>query len=372
MSELNKSLVAMVSDVHFGEHQNNPNFLEMQINWFVNDLLPSLNERGIKILFILGDLFHNKEMTNNLVKKRVYDMLKNEFKDITVVVTLGNHDLYYRDRRDVHSLHGLRDLPNVKLIEKVMSLNIGNARIALVPWLTKPERENDIGAIVAIKPNVVMGHFEFAGFSFNRLYPARHGDDATAFSSVLEGVKDVFSGHYHTQSEQTIGGVAFQYLGAPFQYTRIDAGEEKGWWVYDTDQLTKEFVPSKGITQFLTINYPFEGTDAELLSIVKGNIVEVDVATDHFSSKPFAKFMDKLNSLEPYKSEAKLVGIEKNAPDTMKEKNGTQEAVNAEPATALDLIRDYIDSLEYSEDMKLTVLNEMTILYTEASASELA
>lgn len=363
----------MVSDVHFGEHQNNPNFLNMQISWFVNDLLPSMKERGIKVLFILGDLFHNKEMTNNLVKQRVYDMLKNEFKDITIVVTLGNHDLYYRDSRAVHSLHGLRDIPNVKLIEKVMSLTINNARIALVPWLVKPERENDIGAIVAIKPNVVMGHFEFAGFSFNRLYPARHGDDARAFASVLEGVKDVFSGHYHTQSEQTFSGATFQYLGAPFQYTRIDVGEVKGWWAYDTIGLTKEFIPSKGITQYVTINYPFDGTDAELSSIVKGNIVEVDVSTDHFSSKPFAKFMDKLNTLEPYKSEAKLIGMEKNAPSSMKDKTVNQEQnENAEPATALDLIRDYIESQDYSEDMKLSIMAEMNNLYSEASASEMA
>ena len=364
-------LVAMVSDVHFGEHQNNPIFLDMQIKWFINDLLPSLKEKGIQILFVLGDLFHNKETTNNLVRQRVYDLFREELKDITIVVSLGNHDLYFRDRREVNGLHGLKDIPNVKVIEKVVSLKLGKADIAIVPWMIDSKREEDIASIVAIKPDVVFGHFAFAGFAFNRLYPARHGEDAQGFSEAVKGVSRVYSGHYHTQSQKTFGEARFQYLGAPFQYTRIDEGEVKGWWTLNLDTLEDEFIPSKGITEFVRVSYPFAGTEDDLVSIVAGNIVEVDVPVTEFSTKGFGKFMDKLNSFGPYRSEAKLIGAEAKSPSSMSE--GRTEEEVAEPLTPLDLIRDYIGTQSnYSEEYRLTLMAEMSKVYADASSSELA
>jgi DNA repair exonuclease SbcCD nuclease subunit len=366
-------MIGMVSDVHFGEHQNNPRFLDMQINWFVNELLPQLNERGIKVLCILGDLFHNKEHTNKLVIQRVYDMFKHDFRNIRVVISLGNHDLYYRDSREVHSLHVFRDLSNVVVVEKIQSVNMGKATYAIVPWLIPSEKETDLATIGAINPDVVLGHFEFSGFSFNRLYPARHGDDAFQFAQSASNVKKWYSGHYHTQSQREINGASFQYLGAPFQYTRIDAGEIKGWWIHNTETLEDEFIPSKAITKFVTVSYPFGGTSEELELIVRGNIVEIEVKTEDFSSKAFGKFIDAVNSLDPYRSEAKLVGVEVNAPSSMKKTSQAKETGEEEaPKTALDLIYEYMDTLNLPEETSLTLQAEMSKLYSEASSSELA
>ena len=359
--------VALISDVHFGEHQNNDQFLAMQIAWFREELLPALRERGIRVLFVLGDLFHNKETTNNLVKSRVYDMLRDDFKDFKVIVSVGNHDLYYRDRHDVTALHALRDLPNVKIVDKVTRVALGTSVLAVVPWIIDKERE--MAAIASLSPDVVLGHFAFAGFAFNRLYPSRHGEDADSFRMALQSVRKVFSGHYHTQSRRELGTCSFQYLGAPFQYTRIDEGETKGWWVLDTDTLEEEFVPSKKIIRFVRVRYPYTGNDDQLTELVSSNVVEVEVTTTDFSTKPFAKFMTYVETLRPYRCEAKLLGSEVGAPSRLIEE---QREEGEEPRTILSFIEEFVRTqVEGDAEYKLTLMGELNNLYGEASSVEL-
>lgn len=369
--QLNEKYIALLSDVHFGEQQNNPKFLERQINWFANELLPELYNRNIKTLFILGDLFHNKEYTNKLIGQRVFELFKDVFSNINVYIIIGNHDLYYRDDLTVHSLHVLKNIPNVHILEDIMEIKIGKYKYVLTSWLIQNKKEEMLTRISQLNPDVIFGHFELSGFSYNRLYISKHGDDANHYIELFPNVKKIYSGHYHTQSKQRIKNIDFQYLGAPFQYTRIDANDTKGWWVLNTETLEDEFVQSKDIIKFISINYPNDLLENELKNQVCGNIIDIIVSTDKFLSKEFNKFIDLVNSYNPYRCETKLIGDEVNVKQEIK-KRERDENEDASNRNVLDLIFDYIDTLNLSKDIEIPLKKEMTMLYNEAESYDLS
>ena len=212
MSELFKK-AACFTDIHFGYKNNSREFnndCEEFIIWFIE----KAKAEGAETCIFLGDYHHNRAGVNvSTLNYSVSNLqrLSDAFENVYMI--MGNHDLYYREKREIHSL------PYANLFENVHLINEGVVEmggVALVPWLIGDEWR----AMKKIKSKYVFGHFELPYFKMNAMVemPDHGGLKAEHF----DGPEYVFSGHFHKR--QTSGNV--QYLGSPFPHNYADAWDD--------------------------------------------------------------------------------------------------------------------------------------------------
>jgi hypothetical protein len=185
-------------------------------------------ENGIKYILQTGDLLDNRKIMDiNLFDQlcvRLFDLLK-EYK-LQIVTYLGNHDIYFKNTRDINLVKYLAKLyPNViTLISDATEVNINNKRVLLLPWIVDADN---------FKPNLVnadyiFGHLEIKDFQISRgIVDERSELTKDSFKKVIK----VYSGHYHIRSSKG----KIQYLGVPTQLNWNDFGNEVGCTVFDED-----------------------------------------------------------------------------------------------------------------------------------------
>ena len=209
------SNVAMFTDIHWGARNNslmhntdNADYIE----WFIS----KVKQENSSHIFFLGDWFENRNSINVLTLQMSYESLKKlNSLNIPIFLMIGNHDLYGRHNRDVHSIIQFGELSNVTIIDS--NVVILNNDFVLCPFLFKDEYAKYGGIINAAK--YVFGHFEFRNFILTGMKTvAEHGPDHSAFSKP----KYIFSGHYHTR--QIKDNVV--YIGNVFPTNFGDAGDE--------------------------------------------------------------------------------------------------------------------------------------------------
>jgi hypothetical protein len=99
----------------------------------------------------------------------------------------GNHDLFYKDKRDIHSSAFGRHIPGVTVVDGITTID----DVTLVPWLVEDEWKT----MKSIKSRYVFGHFELPHFFMNAMVQMPdHGELAL---NDLTGPEFVFSGHFH-------------------------------------------------------------------------------------------------------------------------------------------------------------------------------
>jgi hypothetical protein len=84
------------------------------------------------------------------------------------------------------------------------------------------------------KAEIVMGHFEIAGFEMDRGNIAHEGLDR----KIFDRFDTVLSGHFHHKS--TDGTIT--YLGNQYEITWADYGDTRGFHIFDTDKRDLTFV----------------------------------------------------------------------------------------------------------------------------------
>lgn len=204
-----------MTDIHLGEKSNSQTHNQDCLNftkWFINQA----KEKGAETCAFLGDFHHHRSTINTLTLNYSYEVLKllnDNFEKVYFIV--GNHDLFYREKRDIHSLIIANELPNFVLIDKPLDLG----EVYFLPWLVENEWKN----IPNIHARYLFGHFELPGFKMNALVDMP--DHGMLNSSHFKNQEYVFSGHFHKR--QTNGKVF--YIGNPFGHNYSDAGDfERG------------------------------------------------------------------------------------------------------------------------------------------------
>jgi hypothetical protein len=126
---------------------------------------------------------------------------------------MGNHDLAYREKREINSLPFAKHLSNVHLIDEIT--NIGD--MTIVPWLVGDEWET----MKKLKSRYVFGHFELPHFKMNAMVemPDHGGLNAGHFPNQ----ELVFSGHFHKRQQR--GNIV--YMGNCFPHNYADAWDDE-------------------------------------------------------------------------------------------------------------------------------------------------
>tara|TARA_A100000171_G_scaffold41297_1_gene42072 strand:+ start:59 stop:643 length:585 start_codon:yes stop_codon:yes gene_type:complete len=131
-----------------------------------------------------------------------------------------------------------------------------------------------------------MGHLELNGFRAHRGCIMDHGHESELYSEFTK----VFSGHYHTRSDD---GRIF-YLGNPYEMFWNDVSDRRGFTIFDTETLEHFYVDNP---YRLFYNIYYEDTPHQLFdaSEYENKIVKV-IVRKKTDTKNFEKFVDKLYS----------------------------------------------------------------------------
>jgi len=134
----------------------------------------------------------------------------------------GNHDLYYKDRRDIHSVEFGKYVPGVTVVNEMLVKD----DVALVPWLVGDEWKK----IQACKAKYMFGHFELPHFYMNAM--VQMPDHGELKAEHFEHQDYVFSGHFHKR--QVKGKI--HYIGNAFPHNYADSwDDERGMMILDRE-----------------------------------------------------------------------------------------------------------------------------------------
>ena len=211
MSNLFKK-AAVFTDLHFGlknnsiQHNNDcANFVE----WFI----VQAKEAGCETCFFLGD-WHNHRASINIqtlnYSIQALEKLSAAFSQVFFIP--GNHDLYFRDRRDVHSADFARHIPNIHIINDWFK----EGDVVIAPWLIGDDHKK----IQKLSSKYMFGHFELPHFKMNAM--VEMPDHGILKHNDFGHIETVFSGHFHLRQKKR----NIQYIGNAFPHNFADAGDD--------------------------------------------------------------------------------------------------------------------------------------------------
>ena len=204
---------ACFTDIHFGlksgsriHNQDCEEFVE----WFCE----TAKAQGCETAIFLGDWHHNRSTTDvSTMNYTVSNLerLNNEFEKVYFI--LGNHDLFYKDKREINSIEFMRLFPNVVPIKEPFT----EGDVTFLPWLVGEEWKQ----VPKIKSRYVFGHFELPLFYMNAM--VQMPDTGTLQGDHFINQEYVFSGHFHKR--QSKGNIT--YIGNAFPHNYADAGDDE-------------------------------------------------------------------------------------------------------------------------------------------------
>ncbi len=191
------------TDIHFGNKGNSALF-NQDCTDFIDWMIEVAKERGCETCMFLGDWHHHRNTINvstlNYTTRNL-KKLNDSFEKVYFIP--GNHDLFYREKRELNSLPMLDDqYPNITIIHD--TLKVGDT--VFMPWLVEDEWKK----VRKTKCKYMFGHFEIPGFKLNaQIEMPDHGE---VNRSHFKDIEYVFSGHFHRrQISENI-----HYIGNPF------------------------------------------------------------------------------------------------------------------------------------------------------------
>ena len=125
----------------------------------------------------------------------------------------GNHDLYYRDKRDIQSVEWAKHLPNVEICNDWFS----DGNVTIAPWLCGDDHKK----LAKLKGQYLFGHFELPGYLMNAM--VEMPDHGEIQREHLAGFEHVYTGHFHKR--QTKKNIT--YIGNAFPHNYADAGDDE-------------------------------------------------------------------------------------------------------------------------------------------------
>ena len=213
---------AIFTDIHFGLKGNSKvhnEDCEEFIDWFIETATANGCETGI----FCGDWHHNRNSLNLTTMDatiRCMEKLGKAFEKFYFFD--GNHDLYYKDKRDVNSTAFAKHIPGITFIDSIYEED----DVALVPWLVGDEWKK----ISKIKSKYMFGHFELPSFYMNAM--VQMPDHGELRAEHFENQEYVFSGHFHKRQVQG----KIHYLGNAFPHNYADAwDDERGVMILDKE-----------------------------------------------------------------------------------------------------------------------------------------
>ena len=205
--------VACFTDIHFGL-KSGSRLHNIDCEEFVKWFCETARERGCETCIFLGDWHHNRSTTDVSTMNYTLSNLERLSKNFEkVYFILGNHDLFYKDKREINSVEFMRLFPNVVPVRK--PLTEGN--VTILPWLIADEWKD----VPNIKSRYIFGHLELPSFYMNAM--VQMPDHGQLQRNHFVNQEYVFTGHFHKRQHR--GNIV--YIGNAFPHNYADAGDDE-------------------------------------------------------------------------------------------------------------------------------------------------
>ena len=277
--------IGLITDTHYGAKKGSKYLHDYFELFYKNIFFPSLEEHGVEAVIHMGDAFDSRKSIDYQSLEWSKRVVFNPLKKYDVHMIVGNHDTYYKNTNEVNSPELLlQTYKNIKTYSKPTEVNIGGLDILFLPWINQENEELSFNTIKKTTCRCAMGHLELQGFRVNRQLIMEHGLQ----SELFEKFTTVFSGHYHTRSND---GKIF-YLGNPYEMYWTDVNDTRGFHIFDTETL--ELTPINNPYK-LFYNIYYEDTPHQMFDATEyeNKIVKV-IVRKKSKPKDFEKFIDKL------------------------------------------------------------------------------
>jgi len=212
--------VAVCTDIHFGlksnSQQHNQDCSDF-IDWFV----ATAKANGCETGMFLGDWSHQRAAINMQTLQyslRSLEKLSAAFDRFYFIP--GNHDLYYRDKRDIYSTEWAKHIPNIQIVNDWFQ----DGDVVIAPWLVGDDHKR----IPKMSAKYMFGHFELPHFKMNAM--VEMPDHGEVKVESFGGFDRVFSGHFHLRQQKK----NISYIGNCFPHNYADAGDaDRGMMILD-------------------------------------------------------------------------------------------------------------------------------------------
>jgi len=203
--------VAVCTDIHFGLKSNslvhNQDCSDF-IDWFI----ATAKQNGCETGMFLGDWSHQRAAINMQTLQyslRSLEKLSRAFDRFYFIP--GNHDLYYRDKRDIYSTEWAKHIPNIQIVNDWFQ----DGDVVIAPWLVGDDHKR----IPKMSAKYMFGHFELPHFKMNAM--VEMPDHGEVKVESFGGFDRVFSGHFHLRQQKK----NINYIGNCFPHNYADAGD---------------------------------------------------------------------------------------------------------------------------------------------------
>ena len=212
MANLFKKAIVF-TDIHFGLKSNSLQH-NQDCEKFVDWIIATGREQGCETGMFLGDGHHHRASINLQTLNfslQALEKLSRAFSQFFFIP--GNHDLYYRDKRDIHSTAWAKHLPNIHICNDWFE----EGDVIIAPWLVGDDHKR----IQKMSSKYMFGHFELPHFKMNAMVEMPdHGEIQAAHFGHYD---KVFSGHFHLRQHKN----NINYIGNAFPHNFADAGDDK-------------------------------------------------------------------------------------------------------------------------------------------------
>lgn len=332
----------ILADLHIGVKKSSDAFLKSASVFFFSQLFPYLKEQGIKNIIVLGDVFDTRESVNVKALDFVYKFFSMPF-NFTVIS--GNHDLYHNNTSSITSLVMLHKFSNVELISGYKEIDVEGNKLLFVSWM--PDEKELTKIFDESEAKVCFGHFDISGF----VYTGNKLNEKSIPIETFSKFDKVFSGHFHTRDTKIINTTEITYCGCPYELTRSDIGNKKGFHIFDSTTSNYEFIENQLSPKYIQVKYP----DVVSESVISNNFIDVFVdekdLEDDLKVKEYLKIFNSEICLQP--PTVKIVKSEDYLTEELQ--------LSDESKSIIDLINEYVDvqkDLENKEELK-ELLNEI-------------
>ena len=227
----------LFTDTHFGVKQNSITWLESQMSFIDNELIPGIkklrkeNPNEHLRLIHLGDVFDSRSSISPMVGMRVrmkFLDLRNLVDDFYIVA--GNHDFYSPNSDEIESLSLVfKDCDINLVIDKVVMID-GDM---FIPWYKFKEMDQVRNLIDKVRSTHIKIHNVYTHADI-------FGEDRVQVRNIR-----LFSGHIHIPR---IEGNMYN-LGSCYALNFADANHDRCWYVIDSNDEVKA-IPNRSSIRF--------------------------------------------------------------------------------------------------------------------------
>ena len=351
--------VWILGDLHFGVRANSMEWLEIQKDFFENLFIPTLKEhvQPGDVLVQVGDTFDNRQSINIKVLNYAVDLFERLGEILPTHIICGNHDIWAKKSNEITSIDSLKWIPNIQIYKEPELLKWNNRNVLMMPWRKDANHEAETLADFP-QTDIVFCHSEVKGIYLNAKVKNEHGTD----SNIYDKYTRVYSGHIHFRQERG----KLLMVGTPYQLTRSDANNAKGFDIVDLENMEESFYENHISPKFLKYNITqlFDITLGTFKSQIENNFVDLFVPSQIATTNALSLLINKIQHISR-KLEPNIYQEENYIDKDFYDIDEIEEMYKN--YNILNLCDMYVDSIADDEEMKQKLKTKLKQLYTQCA-----